>query len=172
MRCSYGRTNVAPRDEVANAPCAQPHRPCASCRGAYLPVDGATAELRPGTTWASAALAIVFGALTIGSGGWVLFGGDPARAQAGDYVLFVVWFNFIAGFAYVASGVGLARGRRWGAWLALGIAGSTLLVFAAFGAHVLAGGAYEARTIAALSFRTALWSALAWAGLRHPRRTT
>jgi hypothetical protein len=46
---------------------------------------------------------------------------------------FAPWFDFLAGFAYVASGVGL--------WLAGAIAVATLAVFAAFAWHVSAGSA-------------------------------
>ena len=37
----------------------------------------------------------------------MLFGGEAARAAAGQFMPFVLWFNFIAGFAYVVAGVGL-----------------------------------------------------------------
>jgi hypothetical protein len=35
------------------------------------------------------------------------------RLAAGVAILFVVWFNFVAGFAYVAAGIGLWRHRPW-----------------------------------------------------------
>ncbi len=113
--------------------------------------------------WATLAalVTLVFGALTIASGGRVLFGSEAARASAGHYVPFVVWFNFLAGFAYVAAGAGLWYWQRWSAWLALVIAGATALVFAAFGLHVAGGGEFEARTVAAMTLRTVLWSAIA-----------
>lgn len=117
-------------------------------------------------------LAVGFGVLTVASGGRVLFGGEAARAAAGDYVPFVVWFNFLAGFAYVAAGTGLWRWRAWAARLALGIAVATALVFAAFGLYVAGGGAFEARTVAAMTLRTAVWTAiaaLAWRGLPAAR---
>jgi len=110
-------------------------------------------------------LAVVFGLMTLKEGGTVLFGGAAARAAAGAYVPFVLWFNFLAGFAYVAAGVALWRRQAWGAGLALGIALATGLVFAAFGVHVLTGGAYEMRTAAAMALRTTVWlviAALAW----------
>jgi uncharacterized membrane protein (DUF2068 family) len=82
----------------------------------------------------------------------------------------VLWFNFLAGFAYVAAGVGLWRERRWAAWLALVVAAATALVFAAFGAHVLAGGEYEVRTVVAMSLRTLVWAAIAGIALAARRR--
>ena len=54
-------------------------------------------------TKTAAIVAIVFGALTIISGGRALFGG----VDMGAVVPFVLWFNFLAGFAYVAAGLGL-----------------------------------------------------------------
>lgn len=105
---------------------------------------------------AAAGLAIAFGLLTIVSGGSALFG----VAEMGDIVPFVLWFNFLAGFAYVAAGIGLWRGADWGRWLALGIAGTTALVFLAFLVHVLAGNPYEVRTLGALLLRLAVWTVI------------
>ena len=106
-------------------------------------------------------LAVVFGLMTLKEGGAVLFGSGEARTAAGNYVPFVLWFNFVAGFAYVVAGVGIWLQRRWAAGLALVIAAATALVFAAFGVHVLAGGDYELRTVVAMSLRTLVWTAIA-----------
>ena len=115
--------------------------------------------------WLISLLAIGFGLLTLREGGAVLFVDGAARQAAGHYVPFVLWFNFLAGFAYVVAGIALWRRQRWAAGLALGIALATALVFAAFGIHVLTGGAYEMRTAAAMALRTTVWlaiAALAW----------
>lgn len=128
--------------------------------------------MSPGTaarpSWATPAalVALAFGALTIFAGGRVLFGPATVRATAGNYVPFVLWFNFFAGFAYMAAGAGLWRWQRWAVWLALGIAAATLLVFAAFGMHIVLGGAFEPRTVAAMTLRTVFWAAIATLGLR------
>ena len=120
--------------------------------------------------WAISFVAISFGLLTIRAGGTVLFGSAAARSAAGHYVPFVLWFNFLAGFAYVIAGVGLWLERRWAAWLAVVVAAATALVFAAFGVHVLAGGAYELRTVVAMSLRTLVWTAIAVVALLARRR--
>ncbi|MFO1188363.1 MAG: hypothetical protein U1E97_01920 [Alphaproteobacteria bacterium] len=117
-----------------------------------------------------AAIAVLFGLATIVSGGRALFGGPEARAAVGAAVGFVLWFNFVAGFAYVLAGIGLFMRQRWAARLAMLIAASTLAVFAAFGVHVALGGAFEMRTVAAMTLRSALWVAiavLAWPQGRH-----
>ena len=105
-------------------------------------------------------IAIVFGLLTVFSGGMGLFGPDEIQARLGNTVAFVLWFNFLAGFAYVAAGTGLLSGKRWAVWLSAGIAVSTIAVFAAFGLHVLSGAAFELRTVLAMSFRCAVWLAI------------
>ncbi|GJM45470.1 MAG: hypothetical protein DHS20C21_23120 [Gemmatimonadota bacterium] len=115
-------------------------------------------------------VAIGFGLLTIKEGGAVLIGDAAARAAAGDYVSFVLWFNFLAGFAYVIAGIGLGMQQRWAAWLAVIIAVATALTFAAFGVHVYAGGAYEQRTVIALSLRTLAWVLIAAIAVNAHRR--
>ena len=110
-------------------------------------------------------VAVLFGLMTLKEGGTVLFGAEAARTAAGAYVPFVVWFNFLAGFAYVTAGLALWWRQGWAAALALGIALATALVFAAFGIYVMNGGADEMRTVAAMALRTTVWlaiGALAW----------
>ena len=117
-----------------------------------------------------AVLAIAFGLLTIASGGRTLFGAEAVRQSAGAYVPFVLWFNFAAGFAYVVAGAGLWLQRLWAVRLAAAIAAATLLVFAAFGVHVMTGGAYEMRTVAAMTLRSVVWLGIAWLASRRAAR--
>ena len=122
-------------------------------------------------TWplrAAAIVAVAFGLATIKAGGSVLFG-DGAQA-AGSVVGFVLWFNFLAGFAYVATGIGLWMLRRWAALLAAAIAAGTLLVFVAFGVHVVLGGAFEARTVWAMTLRSVVWVLIALLALNATKR--
>lgn len=114
----------------------------------------------------AAVVAALFGLMTIREGGAVLFVDGAARLAAGDYVPFVLWFNFLAGFAYVVAGVGLWFRRPWAARVALGIAVATLLVFAAFGWHVASGGAFETRTVVAMTLRSTIWVVIATIGWR------
>lgn len=102
-----------------------------------------------------------FGLLTLKEGGMTLSGNAEALAAAGAYVPFVLWFNFLAGFAYVIAGVGLWMQQRWAAWLAVAIAVATAIVFVAFGVHVASGGAYAERTLVAMSMRLLVWAAIA-----------
>jgi len=108
-----------------------------------------------------AVVAIVFGLLTVKSGGTVLFTQGEAHQAAGNYVPFVLWFNFMAGFAYLVGGIGLWLQRGWAGQLAKVIALLTVLVFIAFGVHIIMDGAYEARTIGAMSLRSTVWIVIA-----------
>ena len=130
---------------------------------------------RPRPRWQlpAAALAMVFGLATIIAGGRVVLGSAVARAAAGDYVPFVLWFNFLAGFMYVATGILLALGRPAAAKLAFAIAVGTGLVYAAFGIHVLIGGAFTVHTVMAMTLRTTIWVGIAALACRQfgcPRR--
>jgi hypothetical protein len=111
--------------------------------------------------WVISLVAIGFGLLTIKEGGTTLFGGETVRAEAGNYVPFVLWFNFLAGFTYVIAGIGLWMLQPWAVWLAITIAGATSLTFAAFGMHVAFGGVYMQHTVIAMSLRTLVWAAIA-----------
>ena len=114
-------------------------------------------------------IAILFGVLTILSGGRVLFGDVDARAAAGAVVPFVLWFNFVAGFAYLAAGAGLILHRRFAALLSLAIAVVTVVVFAAFGLHVWRGGVFEMRTVGAMALRSLVWIGIAITAMRLTR---
>jgi hypothetical protein len=114
--------------------------------------------------WAAGVIAILFGLVTIASGGRALFGDEAARAAVGAAVPFVLWFNFSAGFAYVVAGIGLLTWRPWSLELAALIAAGTVLVFAAFAVHVVLGGPYETRTVAAMTLRSIVWIAIALVG--------
>ena len=113
--------------------------------------------------WAAllALVAIAFGIVTVIVGGRTLFGGVETRAAAGNIVSFVLWFNFVAGFAYVIAGIGIFLSKRWTAYLAAAIAVATIAVFVALGIHIFIGLPFEARTVGAMVFRSAVWVAIA-----------
>lgn len=108
-----------------------------------------------------AVTAVLFGGLTVFSGGRALFGDAAAQAAAGQAVGFVLWFNFLAGFAYLACGMGLWWGRPWARHLATALAVGTAVVAGAFGWHVAQGGDHELRTVGALALRLGFWCLVA-----------
>jgi len=114
-------------------------------------------------------IAVFFGLATLVSGGSVLFVDGVSRQAAGAYVPFVVWSNFIAGFAYIIAGFGILFRRQWSRWVSLGVLVFTLVVFAFLILHVMNGGAYESRTIYAMTLRATVWTVVsltAWRACR------
>ena len=115
--------------------------------------------------------AIVFGVVTVLTGGRALFGSSESRADFGNVVPFVLWFNFLAGFVYIVAGAGLMLRKRWAVYTSLFVAVSTTLVFVAFGVHVIGGGAFERRTIGALAIRSLFWIGVTIVSIRAMKRT-
>ncbi len=121
-----------------------------------------TVTARPRLAIMAAVVAVLFGGLTLYSGGSVLFIDGPARVAAGNYVPAVLWFNFLAGFVYILAGMGLFLWRGWAVVLAMVIAVATLIVFAGLGLHILSGGDYELRTVKAMALRSSVWIMIAF----------
>jgi len=115
--------------------------------------------------------AVVFGVVTILSGGRALFGSLETRTALGNVVPFVLWFNFLVGFVYILAGAGLLRHRRWAGHVSMFVAISTILVFAAFGLHIMDGGTFETRTVGALTLRALFWIAVARISMRAMKST-
>ena len=109
-----------------------------------------------------ALFAVVFGIMTIFSGGRALFGDVQARAAVGNAIPSVLWFNFLAGFAYVITGIGIWKKCHWAKAASIVIASCTALIGVAFIAVVLQGAAYETRTAAALLLRLSFWTVIAF----------
>ena len=105
--------------------------------------------------------AIVFGLMTIVSGGSALFI-ESARKAAGAYVPFVLWFNFISGFLYIVAGIGIWKLQKWASQLSIFLTVSILVLFIAFGIHIMSGGSYEMRTVGAMTFRFSVWAAISF----------
>jgi hypothetical protein len=118
---------------------------------------------RPLLITIAAIVAVIFGILTVISGGRALFGG----VDMGAVVPFVLRFNFAAGFAYLLAGIGLWRMARWARGLSVVIAVTTAVVFAAFLWYVWHGGAYEARTMGAMPLRLVVWTVIAAVAIKR-----
>jgi len=119
----------------------------------------------------TALAAAAFGAMTIVSGGLVLFGPEAAQRAAGDAVPFVLIFNFAAGFAYLVGAAALWQNHPAARWIALAIGIATLAVLAVFALAALTGTPVELRTAMALPFRAAFWLLIAYLAGRLARPT-
>ena len=94
-----------------------------------------------------------FGLLTLFLSTSVIFDLFGIRAKEGNYVLFVVWSNFISSILYLFAAYGFIKSKKWTTTL-LGI--STLILIGAFVGlkiHASLGGIYEEKTIGAMIFR-------------------
>ena len=112
-----------------------------------------------------AAILTGFALLTLFLSTSVIFDLFGVRAKEGNYVLFVVWSNFISSIIYLFAAYGFVAVKKWTAPL-LGI--SAVILMAAFIGliiHANAGGIYETKTIGAMVFRiivTLVFAALAY----------
>lgn len=85
------------------------------------------------------------------------------RESEGQYVLFVVWANWVCSVIYFIAIYGLIKKKRWVVkWLLIAV-GLLLLTEVGLQFHISAGGAYEQKTVFALLFRAAVTSLFAWA---------
>lgn len=78
------------------------------------------------------------------------------REKEGNYVLFVVWANFISSILYLFAAYGFVKSKKWTFTL---LSLSTMILLAAFIGliiHANSGGIYESKTISAMIFRTSL----------------
>lgn len=112
-----------------------------------------------------ASILAAFGLLTLFLSTSVIFDLFGVRAKEGNYVLFVVWANFISSLIYLFAAYGFIKNTKWTAIL-LGISAIVLLLaFVGLFIHINAGGIYETKTIGAMAFRTTVtfvFSALAY----------
>ena len=112
-----------------------------------------------------ASVLAAFGLLTLFLSSSVIFDLFGVRAQEGNYVLFIVWANFLSSLFYLSAAYGFIESKKWTASL-LGISGIVLLLaFVGLFIYIKAGGTYETKTIGAMAFRTTVtfvFSALAY----------
>src|SRR5574343_384190 len=97
-----------------------------------------------------------FGLLTLFLSTSVIFDLFGIRDKESNYVLFVVWSNFISSILYLLAAYGFTKSKKWTSTL-LGI--STIILIAAFiglKIHANSGGIYETKTIGAMIFRIAV----------------
>jgi len=112
--------------------------------------------MKKGLMILTAIVLTAFGLLTIFLSSSVIFDWFGIREKEGNYVLFVVWSNFISSIIYLIAAYGIIKLKKWSTWL-LGI--SVLILTAAFiglKIHISNGGIYEPKTVNAMIFRIVL----------------
>lgn len=97
-----------------------------------------------------------FGLLTFVLSSSIIFDLFDIRVKQGNYVLFVVWANFISSIIYLFAAYGFIKNRKW-TTVYLGLA-AILLIFTYIGLkiHINSGGVYETKTVGAILLRITL----------------
>ncbi len=97
-----------------------------------------------------------FGLLTLFLSSSVIFDLFGIRAKEGNYVLFIVWTNFVSSILYLFAAYGFITRKKW-TTIILSIS-TTILVTAFIGLqiHINQGGIYETKTVSAMFFRMSL----------------
>ena len=106
------------------------------------------------------AFLVAFGALTIFLSTSVILDLFDVREREGNYVLFIVWANFISSIIYFISAYGLATMKKWTYKLLAASSGILIIAFVGLQFYIHSGGIHEEKTIRAMIFRIAVTVAL------------
>ncbi|MCA0333216.1 MAG: hypothetical protein LCH44_04630 [Bacteroidetes bacterium] len=113
-----------------------------------------------------------FGLLTLFLSSSVIFDWFGIRAKEGNYVLLVVWANFISSLLYLISAYGFMKIKSW-TFKTLLVA-TVILIVALIGLfiHIYSGGIYETKTVFAMLFRisvTIVFTAIAYLSINKKK---
>jgi hypothetical protein len=97
-----------------------------------------------------------FALLTLFLSGSVIFDLFEIRAKEGNYVLLIVWVNFISSFLYLFASYGFFTNKKWTV-KPLGLA-MVILILGIIGLYfyINSGGIYEEKTPKAMLFRMSI----------------
>lgn len=109
----------------------------------------------------TASVLAIFGLLTLFLSTSVILDLFGIRAKEGNYVLFVVWANFICSILYLISAYGFIKNKRW-TFKLMGISAIILITaIAGLFVHINSGGIYETETVNGMILRTVVTVAFA-----------
>ena len=97
----------------------------------------------------------LFALLTLFLSSSVIFDLFNIREKEGNYVLFVVWANFISSMIYLIAVYGLVKAKKWTALVLLVSAIILSVAFISLKIHI-SNGIYEVKTVKAMIFRIGL----------------
>lgn len=98
----------------------------------------------------------LFAILTLFMSSSVIFDWFGIRAKEGNYVLFIVWSNFICGLLYLFAVYGFIKSKKWTFSVLITALIILIVAFIALQFHISHGGIYETKTIGAMIFRMSL----------------
>lgn len=117
-----------------------------------------------------AVLLSAFALLTLFLSGSIIFNLFGIRAKEGNYVLLVVWANFICSLLYLAAAYGLIKSKRWTYKILIVAVAILFIAFAGLLIHINHGGLYETKTIGAIVFRISVTLAFTFFCYRRLKR--
>jgi hypothetical protein len=106
-----------------------------------------------------------FGLLTLFLSTSVIFDLFGIRAKEGNYVLFIVWSNFISGLLYLFAAYGFIAFKKWTTLLLVISTAILISAFIGLKVYINSGGIHETKTFGAMLFRiavTLLFSVIAY----------
>jgi hypothetical protein len=107
-------------------------------------------------TTISAIILALFALLTLFLSSSVIFDLFGIRAKEGNYVLFIVWANFICSILYLFAAYGFIKRKKWTFWVLIAALVTLIIAFAALLIHINNGGIHEEKTIGAMVFRMSI----------------
>jgi hypothetical protein len=111
-----------------------------------------------------------FALLTLFLSGSVIFDLFGIRAKEGNYVLLVVWANFISSLLYLVAAYGLVMRKRWPYKILIISVAVLSMALAGLFIHIDQGGLYETKTIGAMVFRISVTLAFTFFCYRQLKR--
>jgi len=123
----------------------------------------------------SAIILALFALLTLFLSSAVIFDWFGIRAKEGNYVLFIVWVNFICSILYLIAVYGFIKKAKWTFWVLIAALVILIIAFAALLIHINNGGIHEEKTIGAMVFRmlvTLSFSLVAFFYIKNNRLST
>lgn len=118
----------------------------------------------------SASIVVVFASITLFMSSAVIFDWFGIRAQEGNYVLFIVWANFISGFLYIVAAYYLFKNKRNAFPIFLFVLILLIIAFIALQFHIQNDGLYEAKTVKAMLFRIGFTSMFTFVALLNIKK--
>lgn len=106
-----------------------------------------------------------FGLLTLFLSTSVIFDLFGIRAKEGNYVLFIVWSNFISSLLYLFAAYGFIAFKKWTTTLLVISTAILISAFIGLKVYINSGGIHETKTVGAMLFRiavTLLFSVIAY----------
>lgn len=104
-------------------------------------------------TTISAIVLSVFALLTLFLSSSVIFDWFGIRAKEGNFVLFIVWANFMCSILYLSAVYGFLKRKKWTFKVLITALIILIIAFIALQFYIYNGGVHEEKTIKAMVFR-------------------